>query len=233
MEFISVKNVSKDYKKGSEVIHSLNGVSVDIKQGDFTIILGQSGSGKSTLLNLIGGMDCVTSGEIIVDGDKISKKNKNQLTDYRRTDVGYVFQFYNLIPSLNVLENVRLAARLSKSPISAEEAITAVGLKDRMKHFPSEMSGGEMQRVSIARAICKNPKILLCDEPTGALDSVTGEKIWILLHKMATQYKKTVIAVTHNALVAPAADRVIQIKDGKIISVQDNENPVALEKVAW
>lgn len=195
--------------------------------------MGPSGSGKSTLLNLLGGMDRSTSGQIIVDNQDICTYSDKKLTVYRRECVGFVFQFYNLIPNLTALENIEMACKLGKSPLSAKETIEAVGLAKRVNHFPGEMSGGELQRISIARALCKNPKLLLCDEPTGALDSHTGAKVLMLLQKMSREYKKTVIVVTHNAAIAKSADRVIQLKDGCISCIEDNLNPISAEEVTW
>lgn len=233
MKFIEFKNVSRIYKSGDSVVKALNQVSFDIEKGKFTVILGPSGSGKSTTLNLLGGMDKASEGEIYVDGKNIAKMSLNQLTDYRRVDVGFVFQFYNLIPNLTAFENVDMAKKISKGSMRTEEALEAVGLGKRMNNFPSQMSGGELQRVSIARALCKSPKLLLCDEPTGALDSETGKKVLILLQKMARTYDNAVVVVTHNAAIAPAADRVINLKDGKIHSVIDNEKPIDMKEVEW
>ena len=233
MSFISFKNVIKEYVIGENAVKAIDGIDFEIKKGEFTVILGPSGSGKSTTLNLLGGMDHATSGNIIIDGKDITKYSEAELTMYRREEMGFVFQFYNLIPNLNAYENVDVASRLGKNPMDAAEAIKAVGLEKRMRHFPSEMSGGELQRISIARAICKNPKVLLCDEPTGALDSETGKMILALLYKMAKEYGQTVIIVTHNASFAPVADRVIRLKDGKIVEVENNENPISLEEVSW
>ncbi|WP_160672656.1 ABC transporter ATP-binding protein [Clostridium sp. C8-1-8] len=233
MSYISFRNVTKEYIVGKNLVKAINDISFEIEKGEFTVILGASGSGKSTTLNLLGGMDKATSGNIVIDNRNITQFSESELTMYRREDMGFVFQFYNLIPSLNAYENVDVATRLGKNPMDTLEAIKAVGLEKRIKHFPSEMSGGELQRISIARAICKNPKVLLCDEPTGALDSETGKLILILLHKMAKQYGKTVIIVTHNAAIAPAADKVIHLRDGKIIKVDNNKTPVSLEEVSW
>lgn len=233
MSFISFKNVTREYKSGDSVIKALDDVSFEIEQGHFTVILGPSGSGKSTMLNLLGGMDYVTSGDIQVGKRKVSELNEKELTIYRRHDIGFVFQFYNLIPNLTAYENVDISAKLSKTPITADEALEAVGLTKRANNLPAQMSGGELQRVSIARALCKNPKLLLCDEPTAALDSNTGKKVLIMLQSMAKKFGNAVVLVTHNAAIAPTADRLIRIKDGKIEGVFDNKNPMAMEEVEW
>lgn len=231
MSIIEFKHVSREFQSGSDIVRALDDASFEIEKGRFTVILGPSGSGKSTTLNLLGGMDEATFGEIWVDGRDISKMSLAQLTRYRREDVGFVFQFYNLIPNLTAFENVDMAKKISKGQMDTAEALKAVGLEHRMKSFPSQLSGGELQRVSIARAICKNPKLLLCDEPTGALDSDTGRKVFTLLQKMSRTYDSAVVVVTHNAAVAPAADRVIRLKDGRIHSLIDNSAPVSMEEV--
>ncbi|MCR3758492.1 ABC transporter ATP-binding protein [Clostridium felsineum] len=233
MEFIRFENVIREYQVGRKKIKALNNVSFTVERGKFSIILGPSGSGKSTTLNLLGGMDKTTSGKIMVDNKEISKFNENELTNYRRKQVGFVFQFYNLIPTLTAFENVDLICQLNKNSLPAREALKAVGLEDRMENFPSELSGGELQRVSIARALCKNPKLFLCDEPTGALDSETGKRILMLLQKMSRDYNSAVIAVTHNSKIASIADRVIRLKDGQISSIDDNKSPLAIEEVEW
>ena len=233
MSFIEFKNVSREYKVGDSVIKALDNVNFTVESGKFTVILGPSGSGKSTTLNLLGGMDKATSGMIKIGKREVTALNDKQLTVYRRHDVGFVFQFYNLIPSLTAIENVDIASRLSHSPIKAEEALKAVDLMKRANNYPSQMSGGELQRVSIARALCKNPKLLLCDEPTGALDSETGKKVLTLLQDMSKKYNKAVIVVTHNAAIAPTADCLIRLKDGKIVSIEDQENPLSMEEVDW
>ncbi len=233
MSFIEFKNVSRVYKSGESEIRAIDNVNFEIEKGKFTVILGPSGSGKSTTLNLLGGMDKASSGEIYVDGREITQLSLSKLTDYRRVDVGFVFQFYNLIPNLTAYENVDMARKISKSEIKTEDALSAVGLNHRMKNFPSQMSGGELQRVSIARALCKSSKLLLCDEPTGALDSDTGKKVLILLQNMAREYGNAVVVVTHNVAIAPAGDRVIKLKDGKIHKIIDNTNPMSMEEVEW
>ena len=233
MSFIKLMNVSREYVSGDAVIKALDNISFDIEEGSFTLVLGPSGSGKTTTLNLLGGMDKATTGAILVGEKEISKFNRNKLTKFRRSDIGFVFQFYNIIPSLTAYENVDMAVRLNNSPISAMEAMEAVGLSKRIKNFPAQMSGGELQRVSIARALCKNPQLMLCDEPTGALDSVTGKKILTLLHSTAKKYNKTVIIVTHNTLLEPIADRVIKLKDGRIKQCVDNPSPISIDEVVW
>jgi len=230
---IEFKNVTRNYSVGKEEIRALSEVSFKINKGEFIVILGPSGSGKSTLLNLLGGMDRSTKGQIIVDNQDITSYSDYQLTNYRRECVGFVFQFYNLIPNLTALENIEMACKLSKSPLSAKETIEAVGLTNRINHFPGEMSGGELQRISIARALCKNPKLLLCDEPTGALDSHTGTKVLRLLQRMSRDYNKTVVVVTHNAAIASIADRIIQLKDGSVENIEDNLAPLSIEEVKW
>lgn len=233
MGLIRFENVLKEYKVGKGSVKAVDHISFDIDEGKLTVILGPSGSGKSTTLNLLGGMDRATSGSIMIDGSDITKYSSHQLTYYRRGDVGFVFQFYNLIPTLNAFENVDVSRKLGKEPMDTYDALKAVGLEKRSKHFPSSMSGGELQRVSIARAICKNPKVLLCDEPTGALDSETGRKVLQLLQKMSWEQNKTVIIVTHNAAIAEAADKVIRMKDGHVVEEKVNENPIPMEKVVW
>ena len=233
MGFITFQNVTRTYKNGDSVIKAVDNISFEIERGKFTVILGPSGSGKSTTLNLLGGMDKATAGDIYVDGRNITDLSLAQLTDYRRVDVGFVFQFYNLIPNLTAYENVDMARKISKSQMKTEEALEAVGLEHRMKNFPAQMSGGELQRVSIARALCKSPKLLLCDEPTGALDSATGKRVLVLLQSMAQKYGNAVVVVTHNAVIAPTADRVIRLKDGKIHEITDQPNPLSMEEVEW
>ena len=232
MSYIRFSKVSRIYASGGEKIKALDGVSFEIEKGKFTLIWGPSGSGKSTTLNLLGGMDGVTSGCIYVEGKDISKFNSEQMTTYRRHDIGFVFQFYNLIPNLTAYENVDIACKLSKNPIRADAALKAVGLIHRRNNFPAQMSGGELQRVSIARALCKNPKIILCDEPTGALDSETGNNIFSLLQNMADRYQSTVVVVTHNALFGPAADRIIKLKDGHVQDIVDNYDRCSVNLLA-
>ncbi|MDR2043591.1 MAG: ABC transporter ATP-binding protein [Clostridium sp.] len=230
MPLIELRNVTKSYRSGQVSITALDGVSLEIEPGKFTVILGPSGSGKSTLLNLIGGMDFVTSGEIMIDGVHIEKLSKEKLTKYRRESIGFIFQFYNLIPNLTCYENVDIASRLSTDPLDAEAVLETLGLGKRFRNFPAQLSGGEQQRASIARALCKNPKIMLCDEPTGALDTQTGSHVLSYLQNMAKQYRKAVIVVTHNESAATAADRLIRLKDGRIDSISDNPAPEIIGK---
>lgn len=233
MSLIEFKNVTKEYDMGQTKLLAVDNISFEIREGEFVVILGPSGAGKSTLLNLLGGMDFATSGDIMINGKNITKCSDDELTEYRASDVGFVFQFYNLIPNLTAYENVDISARLSKTPITADEALEAVGLTQRADNLPSQLSGGELQRVSIARALCKNPKLLLCDEPTAALDSQTGKMVLTMLQKMAKKYGNAVVLVTHNAAIAPTADRLIKLKDGKIDSISDNSEPMSMEEVNW
>lgn len=233
MALIEFKNVTKEYLTGFHQIKALDNTSFSIEKGEFVVILGPSGAGKSTLLNLLGGMDSVTSGEIIVDGKNIASYNEKQLTKYRAQDVGFVFQFYNLIPTLTAYENIELVSDICKNALSPTEVLEQVGLLDHKFQFPFQLSGGEQQRVSIARAVSKNPKMLLCDEPTGALDSETGVQILTLLQNLSRQHEKTVVIVTHNSALAEAADKVIRVKNGKIKSVTLAENPKAVSEVVW
>ncbi len=233
MSLISLKDVSKKYVVGDHEFNALSNVNLTIEEGKVVVILGPSGAGKSTLLNLIGGLDNPTSGEIIIDNDNIEKYLDDELASYRANKVGFVFQFYNLIPTLTIHENVALVKEISTNPLSANAMLNEVGLLDHAKKFPSELSGGEQQRVSIARALAKNPKILLCDEPTGALDSKTGVLVLKLLLKMAKDYKKTVIIVTHNQNIAKIGDMTIKVKNGEIVSVKENINPVLIDEVEW
>lgn len=226
-------NLHKEFTSGDTVIHAVNGMSFAIKEGELVIIVGPSGAGKSTLLNLIGGMDNVSSGSLVVDNKKISDYSKKQLTDYRRNYVGFVFQFYNLMPNLTAKENIELSTELKKDAINPEEALTQVGLKDRMSNFPSQLSGGEQQRVSIARALAKNPKIILCDEPTGALDYVTGKEILSLLSNAARKEHKTVIIVTHNSALTKMGDHLIRVKNGKIEEDSYNDDPIDIKDIEW
>ena len=232
---VELKNLSKIYNTGEKEFKALDNIDLSIEKGEFVVILGPSGAGKSTLLNLIGGMDTPTSGSIKIDGEEISKYNENKLSEYRAEDVGFVFQFYNILPTLTVLENVELIKDVVKNGNDSKEAIKAVGLEEHMNKFPNQLSGGEQQRVSIARAIAKNSKLLLCDEPTGALDSKTGVEVLKLLKKQCNgnNGENTVIIVTHNSLFAEIADTVVRVKNGKIESVTKNENPKKIDEVNW
>ena len=233
MAYISVKNLTKIYQMGEVTIKALDNVSFDIDEGELTVVLGPSGAGKTTILNILGGMDKASSGKVIIDNNDISKYNNKKLTDYRRYDIGFVFQFYNLVGNLTALENVSLASQICKKPMDSLEALKRVGLLDRKDHFPAQLSGGEQQRVSIARAIAKNPKLLLCDEPTGALDSKTGKKIIELLQEVCHKTKTTTIIITHNAIIADIADKVIKVKNGKIESVTINKHPKLVKEIDW
>lgn len=233
MEFVEFKNVSKVYTMGDNQIRAADGVSFTIKQGEFCVIVGPSGAGKTTVLNMLGGMDTVTDGEIWVDGVRISDFGERKLTEYRRYDVGFVFQFYNLIQNLTAKENVEIASEICREPLDAAKTLEAVGLSERMDNFPAQLSGGEQQRVSIARAIAKNPKLLLCDEPTGALDYETGKSILKLLQDFCRGSKKTVIVITHNQAITQMADRVIHIKNGKVFSEEENEHPADVSVIEW
>ena len=234
-KIVELKNVSKTYKTGENEFKALDNIDLDINKGEFVVILGPSGAGKSTLLNLIGGMDTPTDGSIKIDGEEISKDTESQLSEYRAENIGFIFQFYNILPTLTVLENVELVKDIVKSGNDSKEAIKAVGLEQHMNKFPNQLSGGEQQRVSIARAIAKNPKLLLCDEPTGALDSKTGVEVLKLLKKQCdgNNGANTVIIVTHNSLFSEIADTVIRVKNGKIESVTANENPKNIDEVKW
>lgn len=231
--YIKFENVKKSYGNGNAQINALDGVDFEINKGEFCILLGSSGAGKTTLLNMLGGMDTVTSGNIEFDGRVVSDFNKRELIEYRRHDVGFVFQFYNLIPNLTALENVEIAAQLCKNPIPAKEALDMVGLTERANNFPAQLSGGEQQRVAIARALAKNPRLLLCDEPTGALDYVTGKAVLKLLYDLSKERGTTVIIITHNQAIAPMADRIIKIKSGKIYSNELNENVTSIDEIEW
>lgn len=231
--FIEVNSVKKIYDMGEVLIKAVDDVSFSIEKGELVIILGASGAGKSTILNLLGGMDTVTEGNIFVDGNEISKYDKRMLTKYRREEIGFVFQFYNLVQNLNALENVELAVEICNNPMDPLEVLKSVGLEDRIYNFPSQLSGGEQQRVSIARAIAKNPKLLLCDEPTGALDYNTGKSILKLLSDSAKKYNMTVIIITHNSAIAPIADKIITVRNGKVSSVRGNPSPVSIESIEW
>ncbi|HAP19929.1 MAG TPA: macrolide ABC transporter ATP-binding protein [Lachnospiraceae bacterium] len=231
--YVKLENVTKIYRMGEIEIRAADGIDFEIMKGEFVVIVGPSGAGKTTVLNVLGGMDTVTGGSIWVDGKDISKYSSTELTGYRRDDIGFVFQFYNLISNLTALENVELALQICRDPLSASSVLKDVGLGDRMKNFPAQLSGGEQQRVSIARALAKNPKLLLCDEPTGALDYNTGKAILKLLQDMCRERGMTVIVITHNSAIAPMADRVIKIKNGKVSEVTLNENPVSVETIEW
>lgn len=231
--FIELKNVTKGYKIGDKTYNALNNVSFSLPKGEFVCILGPSGAGKSTLLNLLGGMDTVTSGDIIIDKENISKKSDKELTSYRAENVGFIFQFYNILPTLTVLENVEIVKDIVKKPKSAKKILKEVGLENHLNKFPNQLSGGEQQRVSIARAIAKNPKLLLCDEPTGALDYNTGKSILKLLQDTCRKMNMTVIIITHNLALTPMGDKVIKVKNGKIESVVVNDNPTPVERIEW
>ncbi len=233
MSFLSLKNVSKEYKTQAGVFKALSGVSFDLENGEFVVIVGPSGAGKTTLLNLLGGMDNLTDGNICLDGKEVSSLNKKQLAQYRRTDIGFVFQFYNLMPNLTALENVELATEICPEAILPKKALEDVSLGDKLSNFPAQLSGGEQQRVSIARAIAKNPKLLLCDEPTGALDYMTGKSILSLLYDVSKINKKLVIVVTHNQALKDMADKVITIKNGRIESFTANKNPKPISEIEW
>ncbi len=232
-EFVSFDNVKKTYKMGEVEIHAADGISFDVKKGEFVVVSGPSGAGKTTVLNILGGMDRASSGAIYVDGNDITKYSNRQLTAYRRDDIGFVFQFYNLVPNLTAKENVELALQICKDPLDAASVLKEVGLADRLDNFPAQLSGGEQQRVSIARALAKNPKLLLCDEPTGALDYNTGKNILKLLQDTCRSKGMTVIVITHNSAIAPMADRIIRVRNGKVISEELNSNPVPVETIEW
>jgi putative ABC transport system ATP-binding protein len=233
MSYIRFENVKKTYGSGNAKINALDDVSFEIEHGEFCILLGSSGAGKTTLLNMLGGMDTITSGKIMFDGREISSLRKKELVAYRRHDVGFVFQFYNLIPNLTALENVEIAAQLCRNPIPADEALQMVGLAGRADNFPAQLSGGEQQRVAIARALAKNPRLLLCDEPTGALDYVTGKSVLKLLYDLSRKQDTTVIIITHNQAIAPMADRIIRIKSGKILSNERNDHVIPIDEIEW
>lgn len=231
--FITFENVKKTYTMGEIKIHALDGVSFTINEGELVIIAGASGAGKSTILNLLGGMDTVSEGTIVVDGKEISSYSDKEMTFYRRYDVGFVFQFYNLIQNLTLKENVELATQICKNPLDIVETIKAVGLQERINNFPSQLSGGEQQRVAIARALAKNPKLLLCDEPTGALDYQTGKQVLKVLQDTCRKQKKTVIVITHNLALTPIGDKIIKVKSGKIESIEINDNPMDVDRIEY
>lgn len=233
MSFIDIINLTKQYNSNDVQIMALDHVSFSLDEGDFCVVLGQSGAGKTTLLNMLGGMDSPTSGSITVDGTDISSMGERALTQYRRNSIGFVFQFYNIIPNLTILENVEMVARFGGKNFNPQAVLSDVGLGEKTHAFPQELSGGQLQRVAIARALCKNPQLLLCDEPTGALDSKTGQSILKLLMRMSRQYRKTVIVVTHNSSIARIADVVVTIKDGKTESVLRNNNPESITQIQW
>jgi len=233
MSYVVLENVVKHYKMGEVTVKAVDGVSFQIEKGEFAVIVGPSGAGKSTILNILGGMDTCDSGRVIVNNEEISTYNSKRLTAYRRYDIGFVFQFYNLINTLTALENVELANQICKNPLDAAQVLAEVGLKDRQNNFPSQLSGGEQQRVSIARALAKNPKLLLCDEPTGALDYTTGKLILSLLQKTCRSKGMTVIVITHNQAITPMADRVIKLKSGKVSDIIVNPNPTPVERIEW
>lgn len=233
MAFVEFKNVVKQYKMGEVIIKASDGVNFEIEKGEFVVIVGASGAGKTTILNMLGGMDTCDSGEIIVDGKNIADYNKKQLTAYRRYDIGFVFQFYNLVTNLTAKENVELAVQICPDAADPSQVLKSVGLEERENNFPSQLSGGEQQRVSIARALAKRPKLLLCDEPTGALDYNTGKTILKLLQDTCRQNNMTVIVITHNSAIAPMADRIIKVKNSKVAQVVINDNPKSVDDIEW
>ena len=231
--FVTLKDVYKRYHMGEVTITASDGVSFEIEKGEFAVVVGSSGAGKTTVLNMLGGMDACSEGTILVDGSEVSRYNARQLTEYRRRDIGFVFQFYNLVQNLTALENVELAAQICPDPLDAQEVLRDVGLADRMNNFPAQLSGGEQQRVSIARALAKNPKLLLCDEPTGALDDQTGRTILQLLQDTCRQKGVTVIVITHNSALTPMADRVIRIRSGTVAEMKRNPHPTPVAEIEW
>ena len=233
MAYIQLNNLRKEFKSGNTIIVANDDINVSLEKGRLLIIVGASGAGKTTLLNLLGGMDKATSGDIIIDGKNLANLDDKSLTEYRRDDVGFVFQHYNLIPNLTAIENVEMASEISSNPLDPEETLKDVGLSHRLNNFPSQLSGGEQQRVAIARALAKNPKLLLCDEPTGALDYETGKNILQLLEKACHEMGATVVIITHNSLIKPMADQVIEIRDGKIVEDYINNNPLPVDEIEW
>ncbi|MCR4950930.1 MAG: ABC transporter ATP-binding protein [Solobacterium sp.] len=233
MSYIEFKEVRKTYHVGEVDIHALAGVDFSIEKGQFVIVAGASGAGKSTILNILGGMDTASEGIVSVDGVRVDQMSERQLTDYRRFDIGFVFQFYNLVQNLTALENVELATEICRDPLDPRKVLEQVGLGERMNNFPSQLSGGEQQRVAIARALAKNPKLLLCDEPTGALDYVTGKQILKLLQDMSKQFGMTVVVITHNLAICPMGDKVFRIKSGKVVSEEINEHPADISEIEW
>ena len=231
--FVKLENITKIYHMGEVEIRAVDGIDFSIQKGEFVVIVGPSGAGKTTVLNILGGMDTASGGRITVDGQDITKYSERQLTGYRRDDIGFVFQFYNLVPNLTALENVELALQICKDPLDARTVLEEVGLKERLTNFPAQLSGGEQQRVSIARALAKNPKLLLCDEPTGALDYQTGKAILKLLQDTCRERGMTVIVITHNSALTPMADRVIKIKNGKVSRMTENAHPTPVEEIEW
>ena len=232
-DFVKLQDITKIYKMGEIEIRAADNISFSIDKGEFVVIVGPSGAGKTTVLNILGGMDTATSGTLLVDGDEITAYNPRRLTEYRREDIGFVFQFYNLVPNLTALENVELALQICRDPLDAKKVMEEVGLGDRLNNFPAQLSGGEQQRVSIARALAKNPKLLLCDEPTGALDYNTGKAILKLLQNMCRERGMTVIVITHNQAIAPMADRLIHIKNGQVSRMELNEHPMSIDDIEW
>ena len=232
-DFVKLQDITKIYKMGEIEIRAADNISFSIDKGEFVVIVGPSGAGKTTVLNILGGMDTATSGTLLVDGEEITAYNSRRLTEYRREDIGFVFQFYNLVPNLTALENVELALQICKDPLDARKVMEEVGLGDRLNNFPAQLSGGEQQRVSIARALAKNPKLLLCDEPTGALDYNTGKSILKLLQNMCRERGMTVIVITHNQAIAPMADRLIHIKNGQVSQMELNEHQMSIDDIEW
>ena len=232
-DFVKLENIRKIYQMGEVEIRAVDGIDFEIGKGEFVVIVGPSGAGKTTVLNILGGMDTATSGKVLVDGNDVAQYTNRQLIGYRREDIGFVFQFYNLVPNLTALENVELALQICKEPLDAKMVLEEVGLGERLNNFPAQLSGGEQQRVSIARALAKNPKLLLCDEPTGALDYNTGKAILKLLQDTCRNKGMTVIVITHNSALAPMADRVIHIKNGRVESMEMNAHPVPVETIEW